>query len=233
MGLKESGLRRSLRNVSVGIDAIPDSEDLHARYDFRVEDGSLPVTDQTGNGNDLDSGSYSGVGVDINGKQAGLFDDDNDDAIFGDFSALSQPNHIFASFELVSDPNDNSFIYDSQGGAFDQAFGPGRDNGAYGAVAGSAIVTEQLGDSGDIVVSSVLFNGENSSIDLNDGTATASGDAGSETLDGFRIGSASRGDTVDYTNVKVGEVLVYSDDKSDSEQEIIDHLTQEWGPTQF
>jgi len=32
--------------------SIPDSEDLHARYDWAEEDGSLPVSDQTGNNND-------------------------------------------------------------------------------------------------------------------------------------------------------------------------------------
>ena len=38
MGLKESGLRGSLRNVSVGIDAIPDSEDLH--YGWLMDEGT-------------------------------------------------------------------------------------------------------------------------------------------------------------------------------------------------
>jgi hypothetical protein len=44
---------------------------LIARYDFRKEDGTTPVTDQTGNGNDLTNGSYTGVEATLGGEQAG------------------------------------------------------------------------------------------------------------------------------------------------------------------
>ena len=46
MGLKESGLRGSLRNVSVGIDAIPDS-DIFQNPIYRYDYSSVGVSDET------------------------------------------------------------------------------------------------------------------------------------------------------------------------------------------
>ena len=72
MGLKESGLRGSLRNVSVGIDAIPDTAVAH--YDATAENtGSLTtITDQIGSFNL--SGSCEVISNGISGKQTFRFD---------------------------------------------------------------------------------------------------------------------------------------------------------------
>ena len=70
MGLKESGLRGSLRNVSVGIDAIPD--DAIAQYDATQEsyaDGESfsTITDQIGDA-DMTGGSGEFTTSGINGN---------------------------------------------------------------------------------------------------------------------------------------------------------------------
>jgi len=82
---------------------IPDKADLHARYDFSEEDGATPVTDQTGNGFDL-SGSYSGVGVSINGVQAGDFDG-VDDRVQGTLNQQIQNYTVILVIDLDSQGN--------------------------------------------------------------------------------------------------------------------------------
>lgn len=77
---------------------IPDSENLQSYYDWREEDGSSPVTDQTKNGYDL-SGAYSGVGGDINGNQAGVFDGIDDFLSNSDFPAQPTPNTVYVVFQ--------------------------------------------------------------------------------------------------------------------------------------
>ena len=90
MGLKESGLRGSLRNVSVGIDAIPDEEDLHARYDFREYDATSTsdFDDLSGNGRDLINGSITDVSESINGNQAANLDGSGDGVRSDSFSDI-------------------------------------------------------------------------------------------------------------------------------------------------
>ena len=73
MGLKESGLRGSLRNVSVGIDAIPDS----VVYQWRREDFADPWpanvsdVDMTVNGLSTTNGFVTGDGTDDHGLADG------------------------------------------------------------------------------------------------------------------------------------------------------------------
>ena len=64
MGLKESGLRGSLRNVSVGIGAIPDAEGLH---EWLMDEGEgTTAADRVGAGDlslsDVEWGTGTGVG---------------------------------------------------------------------------------------------------------------------------------------------------------------------------
>lgn len=69
--LRGSERPRLLR--SGGQTQVPYKDDLLLHYDYSKEDGTMPITDQTGNGNDLDLGGYSGVSTSINGVQAGDF----------------------------------------------------------------------------------------------------------------------------------------------------------------
>ena len=57
MGLKESGLRGSLRNVSVGIDAIPDGALLYYRFDDD-SDTTIAIDDIGDNDGSIDGATY-------------------------------------------------------------------------------------------------------------------------------------------------------------------------------
>ena len=77
MGLKESGLRGSLRNVSVGIDAIPDGSLYY--FGSSYESGDDIWLDQ----NDRVDMSLTGdeTATDVNGDEAVRFDGDSDHGI--------------------------------------------------------------------------------------------------------------------------------------------------------
>ena len=69
MGLKEPGLRGSLRNVSVGIDAIPDSAIAH--YKLAEEDnGDVTIIDELDNHNGTNQGTTSVESDDYVGGRA-------------------------------------------------------------------------------------------------------------------------------------------------------------------
>ena len=99
MGLKESGLRGSLRNVSVGIDAIPDAGNLYAHYDLQEQsesDGGIidPLLDQTGNGYDADAVGGPTMDADgFNGNPCAVLDGTEDawEVPSADWDTLTQP----------------------------------------------------------------------------------------------------------------------------------------------
>jgi hypothetical protein len=115
MGLKDETLglpAGGLRSLSE-IGAIPDS--AIAQYDFRKEDGTMPVTDQTGNGRDLDTGSYSGVGRSINSQQSADFDNDR---IEGGIGTYSERLVIFTVINVDS-TSDMSYFDDQDSSRFE------------------------------------------------------------------------------------------------------------------
>jgi len=220
------GVRAGLYGAEVS--AIPDEQDLLSRYDFSVEDGSS-VTDQTGNGNDLTEGAYTGVSATINGVQAGEFDG-VDDYVAGQFGSNSQPNHIFIVFEVVTTANsENENIFDAYSRDTQTLFIDGAvTNNEYNLFAGSRLGGSVVADAGDIVVSSALFDGASSELRIN-GTSYTGG-VGSSPLDGLTLGK-NGGDGTSFANIKIGEVLVYPQDKSAIVADVEQYLTDKWGPT--
>lgn len=201
--------------------AIPDSGDLQAHYDFSEEDGSTPVTDQSGNGHDL-SGSYSGVSRDINGVQAGDFDG-TDDNLTVSFSAESQPNHIFivAQADSISG-NESPFDADT---AVDQLiFATGSSNNW--AINSGDTVEDGSADTSAVIISG-LYNGASSAIRVNGVEST--GNAGTASLDGISLGA--RGDGTNPFDGTIGEVLVYPQDKSGIVSDVESYLSDKWGIT--
>ena len=104
MGLKESGLRGSLRNVSVGIDAIPDQENLQTQYDLVEETGfddDDPINTLTDFVSDLDAdggtgGTYKSDA--FNGNPVARLDDDDD------------------RFEVSGSTDSFNYLHDGSGG---------------------------------------------------------------------------------------------------------------------
>jgi len=211
--------------------AIPQEDDLYARYDFSQEDGALPITDQTGNGRALSNGQYSGVSANINGVQAGLFDG-VDDSVWTSFTTQNQPNHIFIIAEYVSlDTGGNNAIFDANTANDNLVFADyGGQSGEYNLYAGSRLGGTTVADAGDIVVIGGLFDGAGSVLRLN-GAQDDTGDVGAGGLDGVTLGSTGTQDN--YANVKIGEVLVYPQDKSPTVADIEQYLIDKWGPVGF
>ena len=139
MGLKESGLRGSLRNVSVGIDAIPDSGGDH-EYHF-ADDASTTIVDQVGDEDlawsDLDFISGVGVGDFIgdppgtSGQGAGF----SDNTVFPELRN-GPTGTFFATIRQDNlSPSDNNAIIATEmftGDGTDVDFGLStRDDGSY------------------------------------------------------------------------------------------------------
>lgn len=60
-----------------------------------------------------------------------------------------------------------------------------------------------------------------------DGTETAIGDGGTAAMDGFTLGA--RGSQENFFDVLVGEVLIYSQDKSAIAPDVERYLSDKWG----
>ena len=209
---------------TVGGPAIPDSEDLQARYDWTQASVTSTVEDQTGNGHDL-TGSYTGPTATINGLQAGEFDG-ADDFVDVDWPNQSQPNHIFVVFQYLSDPNSTSGVI---GGANDGQHKIGNNNnGDLDLYAGNANgVVDGDADTNPHIASG-LFDGGSSVLRI-DGTQVATGDVGGQDMGGLTAGAQAGGNN--YANVAIGEILPYQTDKSSNQSDIETYLANKWGIT--
>ena len=228
MGLKESGLRGSLRSVSTGVPAIPDEQDLHAHYDFSQEDGSLPITDQTGNGRDIVNGGYSGVSADINGVQAGEFDGTSDGVYTDQFASNLSPPYTYAYVAELNDPPNNelSIPVNSQFESTDLAQFIHRTD---------SLNTVQMGY-GDILRGGSEFDTLVTGIFSSSGSLRTmgverdTGDTTGQSAEAVEIGSRGGGTDRNFDG-KFGELLVYDGDKSSNIGEIEGYLADKWGIT--
>lgn len=218
--------------VSAGtFDAIPDGSDLHAHYDataIPATDGDTVSTwtDQTGNGFDLTAGSAP-VYRDsvINGNPSLEFD--FADYLDVQFSALSQPNTIFAVVQIRGGIGDNNthFIFDGEGtGRNALNYNP---NNNFTIFAGNAEIEDGSADTNPHIIST-LFDGSNSSVSKDGGTSST-GNAGSNSLDGFTVGSDN--DQSSDSSVFVSEILIYPQDKSGIQSDVESYLADKWGIT--
>lgn len=211
--------------------ATPDSEDLHAHYDFSKEDGSVPVPDETDNGYDLDQGAYTGVGVSINGVQAGEFDGTDDTVYLGASSFSDITPATFAMvFEPTSTPDDtDQFVYLADNS---DNFGLRKREGAW---EWGDVQNNNIAEGGSVNTEPTLLVGTLSSSGVLrvNGSEVASGDTvGSRSLTEY--GFASRQPYQNDRNPPVnwGEILVYPDERSSSQiSEIESYLSDKWGIT--
>ena len=202
---------------------IPDSEDLHSRYDFSEEDGSLPVTDLSENGHDLDNGDYTGVAEDINGVQAGEFDG-VDDGVWTSVSTVSEPITVAFVADINSD--------DTFQRAVKLQDGPDGDLRSSADPSGDWEIESEGDDiqGGDVFDKLVIahFDGGEGVLRVN-GTEVANGDT-PITMDGINIGSRQIEDeSSGYFEGAIGEVLIYDSNKSDIFDDIESYLSDKWG----
>ena len=224
MGLKESGLRGSLRSVSTGVRAIPDSEGLQIRLDWTEEDGSMPVSDQSENGNDLDSGSYTGVGESIGGNQAGEFD--NDTIYAEDIGVeLSPP---FTVLVVIDTPSNDDTIplwgddTDGGGGLLDIGRGGGSDEFGVANEFGGGDVADTPS-----VLTTEIHDTDDASL-RQDGETVATGDARTTGLDGFGVGGRGPDEDFQISDSAIGEILLYDGDDRGRNEDAEDYLMGRW-----
>ena len=117
MGLKESGLRGSLRNVSVGIDAIPDSEVTRP-----ADDVSFDTSDKYGLVFGVDS-EWPSIGATISSQTSGAtraeLYQESDASLLGsvDISSLgSDDSFTFDGVDLQ--PGDYRIVLDAEGASW-------------------------------------------------------------------------------------------------------------------
>ena len=208
-----------------GIAAIPDSEDLQARYDFSEYSGTSNFDDLTGNGYDLTNGSISSLSANINGRQAGEFDGVDDSVWSSTFSEVSEPVTFFLVAEVDDSPNDLNTTIQSNSSEDDNIFYDNRGgenvwtlNADSGDLAG--------GEISDILITG-LYDGSNSILRSN-GVQVDSGSVEYTGLDVLGLGSREPKSSDRYFDGKIGEVLVYPMDKSGSFDEIESYLADRW-----
>ena len=233
MGLKESGLRGSLRNVSVGIDAIPDSGDLHIRYSAKEidasEDDTITTFDELVADENMDGeGTFRETG--INGHPAVEVDNADQGSGSGNgfqtdlTSGISPPYHLFMAVNYpVTDAQTSDGITSVNSDGLVGAVRDGPDNE----------LRWRGGDRDDIIFShdvepSIISIGVPSSgntvIRVN-GSQVGSDDVGVQNWDVMTWGR--RYDT-DATDADLGELLGYDTDKIGDESEFENYLSDEW-----
>ena len=228
MGLKEPGLRGSLRNVSVGIRAIPDSaiSQYDAQSAFASGDDGTTISawpDELGLA-DATGGSPTVRENGINNNRSLEFDAVDDILQTGAYSsAKNQPITIASVFQAFN-TDERIRIHDGDSNIFQTEIEPPE----YSFSADASTVNGGSPDTNPHIAVAI-FDGANSSFRL-DGAELFTGDVGSNSLDGFTIG-ASRIDSL-FWDGYLGELVIYDDVLSGeqlSEEE--QRLSDKWGVT--
>ena len=205
----------------VEIGAIPDSEDLHARYDAREIDAGDGASisswsDLTDNGHDLttldadptfrESGIESNPSVD--------FDNANFDV---SFPSISQPFSVFFVIEQHTTTSDDTDLFTDRSN--DDIFLHTEDDDDYALGSPNRDVTGGNPDTNPHILSGI-FNSPNSILRL-DGNQLDSGDSGNEVLAKIEI-NLRRNTAFDML-----ELLVYEGDKNDEAESIEEYLDRD------
>jgi len=220
-GLKQGGLRGSLRNLNSTGPDIPDS--AVTQWDFSEASGTSSVADSIGS-SDL-SGSYTGPTATINGVQAGRFDGD-DDYLVDTTLSITQPFEIYLVFRF--DPFDSSsreYLFDGEGDFTTQL--QKTTSPAWQIFAGSSSTGGSTDGNNHIV--SAIFDGANSGVRV-DGSRQFTVDVGANDLSGFTL--AARGNQSAFGNIVVGDVIVFDSTLTETERDKTDSiLADKWGIT--
>ena len=251
MGLKESGLRGSLRNVSVGIDAIPDSGNLHAHYDAQQIDETDGETitvwnDESGNGYNATDGTQATYRESsLNGEPAVDFDGVDDlltvpDST-GEFTFLhdGSPASVYIVAE-VQTPDSFDIIIDTGAGSTSQVgygiFGDDGDGNIDWRVNNASdniILTKGSRQTGDNLIETHADQSSNPEAELFINESQVDTDSydnpSSEDSDfNFSIGGEEGGDrTLDCL---LSEIMIYqTHHDSTTRGEVRSYLNNRWG----
>lgn len=205
---------------------IPDTQNLQARYDWTQEDGSTPITDQTGNGYDL-SGQYSGVGRSINNNQAGEFDGAND-SLSQSSQIANTPVSVYIVFleDTIPSKGFTGFV-DSSDEATGKCLIGGRTSPDDTSIVNGSFIDMELRDTATPHIAGGAFDGDNS-VGMYDGSEFT-GDTGSRTPDGLTVGNQGA-DSGDYLDGLIGEILYYGvKHDASTRTDVQNYLSDKWG----
>ena len=226
MGLKESGLRGSLRNVSVGIDAIPDS--VVSRYNADEESlgSQTTITDLIGDRHLQGSVEVADDGI---GNQQ-VFEFRGNDFVENTDTYATEGDDIAVIFayEIQESVNSNDYLFDADTdlnfGLQDDAGGEfqfSRDVGSEGQV------NTGYAPDGDPHIGVVQAFADGTAELRIDGDAKGEITVGTEDLDGLLLSERGsrddRGVDIDYNEVEVA-VNFDSEDITDEEERLSDKL---------
>lgn len=206
----------------------PDNEDLQIHYDWSKENGSLPVIDWSGNGNDLDLGGYSGTSVSINGVQAGDFAGGGtaaEDWVGGEgFTTVEPPYHDFIVLEPRNVSN-TQYLLSLMGSSHPSVRSinsndtwAARPNSNDANVDGSGVDTP-------ILLEIVWKESETTIHNVTAGFSDIENETAGQSTS-LRI--ARRDGSGFYLNAKIGEHLRYSKEKT-NRTDVHSYLNKKWG----
>jgi hypothetical protein len=218
------------QTVEIEVTDIPDSGDLHSRYDapsLSLSDGDKVslFTDETGNGYDLSANgapTYEMNG--INSNESVLYDGTDDQSTTSFSSNILLPFTVAFTAQFINTSSDPEYLFD---GDTNVAGVSGlRDTNVWELFAANE--QSQTGGTQDtnphIFVATFTSNNDVLRVD---GTEVINGDSGASNLNGVSLGA--RGDESFYANCYIGEVLVYESDQSTNYANIESYLAKEWG----
>ena len=220
MGLKESGLRGSLRNVSVGIDAIPDT--LGNRWsasEQEVSDGESvdPFADSVGEF-DLTAVASPTLAVDsVNGSTAVALDGSNDGYDYGSSipSTVNEPATLLFSMRINELPDSNHQLWRDTGnsGANEIIIRPGVD--AYRLTIDGSDSESGSPTTGDFVFTVAIDDTEAVLRVNGTDTVTTSSSADVGFLNQTSVASLfyNASDNSRYLNTDVVEIALHPDDR--------------------
>jgi len=142
------------------------------------------------------------------------------------FASIPQPLTIFGVIR-VNDTGINDFYETEGGGIF--KFGTDFQTKIGFFAGGSSNINGSLADTSNAEISSLLADGPNSQFRIN-GTLDASGNPGSDDLNGLTLGANTGGGSRN-AGISVGELLIYPVDKSGIFSDVEQFLAAKWGIT--
>lgn len=223
-----TGSNWSILGTLSKVSQIPDSEDLYARYDateITASDGEdiSKWPDETGNGRDLSAGNPpSYISSWTNNLPALRFKEENFEYLVTNWNNLSQPLSIFIVFQQVSISN-WTYLYDGYNS--DTVALENNDSGEYRIHGGSNVNKGSTDTSNHIA--GVIYDGSSTDFRIDGSNVFTDGSAGNDSLDGLTVGSAGNGDK-NPSDLNVGEILVYKNDKTGITSEIESYLNEKW-----
>ena len=205
---------------------IPDSEDLHARYDFSQYSGTSGFADLSDNNNDLVNGSITGVGASINGRQAGEFDGEDDTIRTDAFSGLSEFTFAFVFEPMTSESYGGDDLHHViQFGDSDISQRFGWINGEWNLWGSSGATGSE--DTGIKIVTGYVYD-DVEQILREDGTETGVGNDSRGEATNIGLGSMEPREDGRYAPMAFGEMLIYPGDKTDIFDELESYLDDGW-----